>query len=494
MFPAADRLARALDDHRAGRLDAAAAAYCEVLEAEPENPDALHLLGVTLKAKGALDEAIALMRRATDLAPGMAAAWSNLGNALARSGDDAGAAEAYGRALHIAHDTADVWCAYGAALKALGDRDGALRACERAHALDPDSATAAHNLANLYGERGRDEEAVALLRRVLAAHPDLPEAHYNLARLLLRFGDDTSAWRHYEWRWQTPGFPSRRRHVEMAAWDGAPLKGSLLVHTEQGLGDCIQFARLAPLARSLAGSVTLEVPARLARLFRSFTGVDHVIPDDVAPDPHNAVVPLMSLPHRLGLTLGSVPRRVPYLAAEPDRVARWRARLGDDGRRIVALVHKGNPASPVDRGRSIDDLGVFAGLAALTGIRLISLQKLAPEAIEAHGSGHRVAGLPFTLEHAGPDLDDGPDAFLDTAAVMTIAERIVSTDTAAAHLAGALGRPVHILLQAVAEWRWLRARPTSPWYPTARLHRQVVEGDWADPVRDVTALLASGGG
>ncbi|WP_075217562.1 tetratricopeptide repeat protein [Mongoliimonas terrestris] len=493
---AADPLACALEDHRAGRLEAATAGYRAVLASAPEHPDALHLLGVARKAAGALDEAVGLIRRAAALQPGRAEIWSNLGNALAAAGDHPGAIDAYRTALGL-QETADTWTALGASLAKAGEADGAIAAYERALALDPADVTARHNLANALGARGRDGAAVTLLRAVIADQPDLAEAHYNLARHLLRLGDYKSGFSHYEWRWKTEAFPDKRRHTHLPDWDGRPLPGRLLVHAEQGFGDTIQFAALLPLARSLATAVTLEVPAPLARLFRRFTGADTIaaaVPDSGQDLPANvaAATALLGLPHRLGLTLGSIPSAAGLLTAEPDRVAAWRARLGDDGRRIVTVNHQGSPKTPVDRGRSLPDPALLAPLAALPDIRLISLQKLAPPAIEPDGGGYRLAGLPVRIEHPGPDLDAGPDAFVDTAAIMTLADAVVSTDTAAAHLAGALGRPVHILLQAVAEWRWLIDRTTTPWYPTATLHRQPAPGDWGTVIDAVAGRLRDG--
>jgi Tfp pilus assembly protein PilF len=479
--------------HRAGDIAAAAAGYETVLSGDPANVDALHLLGVCRRQAGRPEDAAALIGRALERAPACVDAWHNYGNALADLDRTAEAAAAFARATELRPAYIDAWERLAAMLARLGRREDAIEAYRRALALDPGHVAARNDLANLLTGCGRDEEAVVLFRDLLGDHPDLPEAHYNLALALLRLGDFAGGLSAYEWRWRCAGFSAPRRHTDLAAWDGRPFPGRrLLVHAEQGLGDSIQFARFVPLAASLGGAVSFEVPRVLRRLMAPIGGVDRLLTQGEAVTDADLEVPLASLPHRLGLSLGAVGMRAPYLAAEPERIAHWRPRLGDDGTLRIGVSWRGNPASPADPGRSLADATPLAPLAAVPGVRLIALAlprpgELAPDA--SAPTGWRLAGLPFALAHPGPDLDAGGDAFVDTAAVMAGLDLIITTDTALAHLAGALGRPVWVLLQAAPDWRWLKGRADSPWYPSMRLFRQSTPGDWAGVIATVACAL-----
>ncbi|WP_181703866.1 tetratricopeptide repeat protein [Chthonobacter albigriseus] len=491
MADVARLLVAALADHRSGRIDEAADAYCRVLEQDPDNADALHLLGVAMRARGAFDQAIALIRRATRIAPHMVDAWFNLGNALAAAGDPAAAAEAYGTVVALDEARVEAWVARGTALNAAGEPDAAIEVFLAALKRDPANRNARHNLGNALAEAGRPAEAAETLRAVIADHPDLAEAHNNLSHVLLRSGDFATGFAEYEWRWKVTPLASPRRYTTTPEWTGAPFPGRhLVVHAEQGLGDTIQFARLVPLAASLGGEVTLDVHRPLVKLLRTMEGVD-VVGEGEAPSQMDLAVPLLGLPHRLGLTLGAVPAKTPYLKADPGLVSAWRDRLRKDERPIVAVAFRGNPASPVDRGRSIADAALLAPLLAVPGIRLISVHKLGHEQLEpVWGGGWRLAEPDFPIEHPGPEFDNGPDAFLDAAALLALADRVVTTDTAIAHLAGALGRPTELMLKQVPDWRWLEGRLTTPWYPAMRLHRQPTRGDWETVVASVATALA----
>jgi len=482
-------LSQALRDHQAGRLEEAVEAYRRVLDDDAGNADALNLLASALRSRGEVAEATELARRAAQAAPERPDILYNCGNALSAAGDAAGAAAMYRDVLALVPDHADAAANLGIALAKAGDPDGAVAAYEQALALQPPHPVAGLNLGNLLGELGRHEASIALLRRMSLARSDLPEARYNLALGLLRHGDFTGGFAAYEARWRTADFSAKPRHQDRPAWDGKPFVGrKLLVHAEQGLGDTIQFVRLLPLAASLGGSITLEVPSMLKALLAGAAGADSVT-DAVDAAAHDLQVPLLSLPLRLGLSLGSLPTKVPYLAARPERLERWRERLGDDGRRLIGLGWRGNPASPADKGRSLPGPALLAPLAQLADCRLVSLHKAGPDEIEEQDGRWRVAGLPFTIEHPGPDFDAGNDAFLDTAALMTLCDAVVTTDTSLAHLTGALARPSIVLLKAVADWRWLRERSDSPWYPTMTLVRQSDPGDFSGPIARAAELV-----
>jgi Tfp pilus assembly protein PilF len=476
------RLSHALELHRAGDLEAAALLYELTLRERPENVDARHLLGVARRAQGRAAEAVELIRAALAQADHLADAWYNLGNALMDLSRFAEAASAFTRAGELGPENASTWHGLGLARGRLGDIDGAFGAYRRALSIDPEHLASRNNLANLLIERGKDEEAAVELRRVLASAPELAEAHYNLARALLRLGDYVGGFAEYAWRWRARDFPDRPRRTDLPLWDGGQVRGRVvLVQAEQGLGDTIQMVRLLPLLVSLGAGTVLEVPRQLCRLFHGVTGAGRVVPiGDPVPDAELRI-PLFDLPARLRLTLGSIPDRVPYLAPEPDRRARYASRLRPDGRLRVGLCWCGNRRSPADAGRSLEAADPLVRALAADEVRMIALTEPSAHPLVPHpdGLGWRLAEVPAVVEHGGPETDHGPDAFLDTAALLAEIDLVVSTDTAVAHLAGALGRPTLLLLKASPDWRWLSDRADSPWYPTFRLIRQPRAGDWA---------------
>jgi hypothetical protein len=368
----------------------------------------------------------------------------------------------------------------------------------------PDHVQALLTLAHALRELGAFEDALRVLRRISQLVPDHINAQAAYALTLFFKEDWAQAWQAFDVRFKFPdAVPNvtltRKDGSTYAAppWSQGPPPATLLVMGEQGLGDTIQFARFLPQLAATGSKVTCVVPRPLLGLFKTL-GCDVTFQpfqerggrvSDVS-----GWTPLMHLPRALGIgPQGFVPR-MPYLAAEPERIARWRARLGAHGLRI-GIVWQGNPDPRVDQGRSAP-LAAFAALAAIPGVRLISLQK---------GPGQaQIGSVAFAdrIEELGDEFDAGPDAFLDTAAVMESLDLVVSVDTSVAHLAGALNRPVAILLKRLGtHWAWLYGRQDSVFYPSARLYRQHTPGDWDAPmahiaraVQDGTKLEAAGPG
>jgi hypothetical protein len=264
---------------------------------------------------------------------------------------------------------------------------------------------------------------------------------------------------------------------------GRPKPPALLLYAEQGLGDTIQFSRFACSLAASGKEVFLEVQPPLGALLGRLEGVKVIRKGETLPE-YDVHLPLMSLPHVLGVTPETAPGDVPYLFAEPARVEAWVKRLPTCQFR-VGIVWQGNPDGYVDKGRSIP-LRCFTPLCRIPGLRLISLQK--------NYGIEQLADLPsgMRVETLGAEFDPGPDAFLDTAAVMMNLDLVVSTDTGAAHLAGALGLPVWIVLRHVPDWRWMIDREDTPWYPTARLFRQTRHGDWDEVFERIAGELARG--
>lgn len=479
-----DILSRAIEHHRAGRHKDAIEIYEGLVADGQGNSDVLGWLASALRSAGNPARALEIYDTLEAAQADKADFWFNRGNALTDLGRFDEADTCFERSAQLDPESASTLANQAIARARSGDEDGAISLYRRALSLEPGHGIAAHNLANLLADRGQTAEATMLFRQALQRWPDLAEAHYNLGRLLFRCGDYAGGAAEYEWRWQTRGDFGKPGYRDIPVWDGRPFPGKrLVVHAEQGLGDTIQFSKLLGLVKSLGGDVVLHVPEKLVTLLRS-------LPFDIeVTGSHPAAaadfqIPLMSLIHALKLTPGSIPRQAAHLSAAPKLVARWAEALGlGAGRPAIGFAWQGNPASPVERGRSLASPAELQPFASLAGVRLIALQKLDASALEEArvASGWRVRDLPFVLEHPGPNLDVGVDAFADTAAIMHSLNLVVSVCTAPLHLAGALGRPTIALLKSVPDWRWGMRGEHTPWYPTMSLERQA-PGEGYGPV------------
>ena len=351
-------------------------------------------------------------------------------------------------------------------------------AYERALELDPRLAEAHYNLGNIHHQENRLERATTHYQRALSINPDYAEAHLNLGLTWLLAGELEQGWREYEWRLRLADAAGQRPELDVPRWTGAPLKGKrVLLHTEQGLGDAIQFARHAPLVKARGGIVIVECQSVLARLLGTVPGVDQVMARGGPVPRVDAQAPLMSLPAILGTTLETVPHDVPYVAAAPGHEGRFdRSLARAEGRRKIGIVWAGNPAHKNDRHRSCP-LRHFLALSELPDVALFSLQKEPPE--------HDPLCGPQVV-----DLTSLLDDFADTAAAIERLDLVISVDTAVAHLAGALGRPVWLVLPFAPDWRWLLDREDSPWYPSMRLFRQQRPGDWEGVFQRLAKVLA----
>jgi hypothetical protein len=348
--------------------------------------------------------------------------------------------------------------------------------------LKPDYAVAYNNLGLTQVEYGDREAAARSYEEALRLKPDYADAHLNRALLWLLLGDFERGWPEYEWRWRCRGFP--KPAFRQPAWDGSPLQGrTILLHAEQTLGDTLQFIRYAPLVRQRGGKGLLVVPPPLLSLLARCPGVDGLAAQGSPLPDFDIHAPLLSLPGLFRTTLATIPAEVPYLAADPQLVERWRReedRL--TGAFRVGLVWQGPSKHQWDRQRSLP-LERFEPLARLPGVRLFRLQP-GPGAEQLRSIGER-----FPVIDLGSRLD--PASFEDMAAVMASLDLIISVDSDLAHLAGALGRPVWLLLPFAPDWRWLLGREDSPWYPTMRLFRQKEPGNWDGVVDAVVGDLAN---
>lgn len=434
-------------------------------------------------------EAEAVLRDLIRLAPDDHRARANLGIALKNLGRHDEAAAAGRRALALVPAEPGVLSNLGLALSFQPGRDAeAARILSRAVAVDPDFTAARLNLGLVFSKLRRPDEAEAQCRHVIARDPNHAEAHTLLGTCLLLRGDLEPGFREYEWRTRLADRQVAPRGLPTPVWDGGPPEGrTILLHDEQGLGDGIQFVRYAPLLRGRGARVIVECDGLLVRLFATLPGVDEVVGRSAPTPPHDAHAALPSLPHRFGTTLATVPADVPYLHAEPERVEFWRRRLGPRpaaARLRVGLVWAGNPDFKDDRRRS-PGLDVLLPLLGVAGVAFFGLQKGAGRADLEGRDLERRGPMPGFFTDLGAEITD----FADTAAIMANLDLVISSCTAPAHLAGALGRPVWTLLPDSADWRWLERGDTTPWYPTMRLFRQTAPGDWASVVAEVRAAL-----
>lgn len=493
-------LQEAIAAHRSGDRGAAETGYRTILARRPDHPDALHLLGVCLLQRRAEREAFEHVRRAIALRPEVAEFHATLGRILRSGGKPEAALPALTRSLRLAPGQckvenelalalcdmkrfpearsvlenavrrnpadAELRTTFGRLHLLTGDLAAAVAEFHAALQAAPNHVSALNNLGvalNLLGDFG---SARLALERALALDPNHVDAHTNYGQLLLQQGAFAEGWRHHEWRLRRPDY---RRKFAVPMWRGEPLDGRpILIWSEQGLGDAIQFIRYAPLVAARGGRVVVECRPPLRRLIAGVEGVAAVCEIGKA-EGYAAHIPLMSLPHVFGTGPGNIPAAVPYVPSlAPLPIDAGGARLK------VGLVWAGNPAYLRDRSRS-RRLAEFAPLAALPDVAYFSLQ-FGPGSDDTPPPGMAVPNI----------VADETDLY-DTTAKMAAIDLLITIDSSSAHLAGAMGRPVWLLLDTVADWRWMTGRDDTPWYPTMRLFRR--DGDWPSVFARVAAAL-----
>ena len=443
------------------------------LALKPDAPEALFNYGNVLKGTGRLEEALVAYERALSVRPGYAAArnaraetLNAQGNRLREAGHFENALICYDRALADAPHYPDALNNRAVALWSLGRFDESLAGFDAALVAKPGYVEAHYNRGNALRDMLRLDEAMQSFDRAIAIDPGFAPAYRNKGFCALLQGDFAQGLPLYEWR-KRLNPPIEARSYRQPLWTGAEdIRGKrLFLYVEQGLGDAIQFYPLVALLLARGAQVTLSVQDGLLRLLENASKKVDLVGATTVPPVFDYHIPLMSLPLALGLTVASLPARAPYLKAESERVALWRDRIGEKGFKI-GISWQGARGGVTSRAMS---LRYFEGLAKIPGVRLISLQK---------GFGtEQLADLP-EVESLGEDFDSGPDAFLDSAAVMQSLDLVITLDSALAHLAGALGRPVWVALKRVPDWRWFLGRSDSVWYPSMRLFRQKTDGDW----------------
>jgi tetratricopeptide (TPR) repeat protein len=465
-----------------GHFDRAVESLKAALRCDPNFADAHNNLGAALSKMGKHEEAVAAIRRAIKLRPTLVAAHINLGNVLQEQAKLDEAIASYRQALRLEPDNVDARYNLGLAVSKRGEFALAEENYRHALRINPRHADALNNLGNALREQGKFAESLACYEQALVLRPDLAQAHKNRGMAWLRLGDWQRGWPEYEWRWRCDDSPPHG--FKLPQWDGSPLAGrTILLHTEQGLGDAIQFVRYVPVVKQRGGTVLLQCQPPLMNLFAHVEGVDQLIPRGEKLPPYDVYAPLLSLPNLLGLPDPAAAGSVPYLFADPELREHWSRELaGIEGRKI-GINWQGNPNHPKDTQRSLP-LSHFLRLASVSGVRLISLQKnIGLEQL-------RKLLDPGLVLDLGSRLDEEHGAFMDTAAVLASLDLLITSDTAIAHLAGgALGARVWVVLPFSPDWRWMIDREDSPWYPSMRLFRQRRPGDWAEVFERIAAEL-----
>lgn len=463
------------------RLEQALTSFDNALALDPNDADAHYMRSMVLGSLGRHDEALRSSARALVIRPGFVEALNSRGLALARQQRMTEALESFDQALAIKSDYAEAFNNRGNTLKLLNRLQEALASYEQALALQPEYADAEYNRGIVLSELAQTQMAIASYTRVLALNPDYAGAHWNLALCMLQSGDFSRGWIEHEWRWREAQMAAHKREFTQPLWLGdKSLAGkTVLLHAEGGLGDTLQFCRYVKRVAALDARVVLEVPPLLMTLLADLEGVQQVVCKGDRLPAFDFHCPLMSLPLAFRTEIPTIPADIPYLKAGADRVAVWQGRLGTRLKPRIGLAWSGNLAHVNDRNRSL----ALSDLLPLIDDRAewISLQKDVRPSDAAALNGCR------EIRHYGQLLND----FTDTAALVALVDLVITVDTSVAHLAGAMGKPVWILLPFSPDWRWLLGRDDSPWYPTARLFRQSARGDWAGAIAAVRDALAA---
>lgn len=426
-----------------GKAAQALSIFQQAREIDSSDPTIFIYTGAALHELKRFEEAVACYEKAIRITPLIGEAHNNLGNSLMALGRFSDAAESFSRAATFLPSSPVPFASRATALQAIG----------------------------------QVKEAESDCRQALKIAPSFPAAHWNLALNLLLQGNYHEGWQEYEWRWRKPDFTSPLRHNDIPLWDGSPLYGrTILLHAEQGFGDAIQFVRYVPLVAKCGGNIILECHPQLVSLFNGVDGVKAVVPFGSPLPPFSCQAPLLSLPYIFGTTLQDVPSDCPYLSVSAECSKKWES--------IMSARQAHLRVGLVWAGKSYPD--------PLRSCRLAELSPLAAESITFFslqvGSGvEELDSTPFRMKLI--DLTSRIHDFVDTAALIEQLDLVISIDTSVAHLAGALGKPVLLLLPYAPDWRWLLDRSDSPWYPTMQIFRQKQPGDWGGVIDQVQSAL-----
>ncbi len=474
-----------------GQTDAAIRAYRSALDLKPDRAESHNNLGNAFLESGDLSLAIHHLEIAVQTNPNRPEFHTNLGIAYEKFQRISESIAAHQRAIELKPDFAAAYTNLGTVFEKSDRLDEALAAHQRAIELQPNYADAHNNLSVTYRQLGRINDSITSARRAIALAPNHAEAHLNLAVALLVTGQFDEGWVEYEWRWKCKGFQTRPSPFPQPTWDGSDPHGkTILLHAEQGLGDTIQFIRFAPLLAARGARLTLGCPAPIKTLMQTVPEIEQVIVEGEKTPPFDLQASLLSLPRIIGTTPDTIPAKIPYLTADPQKISQWRTRLRADSPLsslsspfTVGLVWAGRPEHRFDHRRSIP-LQTFAPI--FQSFATSSSKKIAFFSLQFGDASKQLQIANFPITDLTADIHD----FTDTAAAVCALDLVLTVDTSIAHLAGALGRPVWTLLPFAPDFRWLLDRTDSQWYPTMRLFRQQKFNDWAAVIKSVANELA----
>ena len=454
-----------------GMLDEATMhAFNNSITLKPDYADAYYNMGYALYYLDKLDEAIWAYKKAVSLKPDYAEAYSNLGMALKKQDKFDEAIEVIKKSISLKPNDASAYGNLGVALKDQGKFDESIEAHKKCISLKPFRAEAYNNLGNTLKEQGGFDQALENYNKAISLKPNYAEACYNMSTIYNLYGDFEKGLELYEWRQKQKNSPVRAPR-KILIWDGVkPLLGKkFLVYEEQGLGDVIQFCRYVPLLKQKGAKVILKLKKKMHALLNNID--NDILFVDSFPE-NNQIdfeTPIMSLPFLFNTTLDTIPAKIPYIYTNDNDIMSW-ANCFKKRTFKVGICWQGSK-NKIDYGRSFP-LSLFEDISKIPNVELISLHK---------GEGEKqIKEINFDLTILGNNFDAGENAFVDTAAVMMNCDLIITSDTATAHLAGALGCPTWVLLKKIPDWRWMLERKDSPWYPSVTLYRQKQIDDWAD--------------
>ena len=471
---------QALIFHKQGQFAQAQALYEEILKSTPKHFDSLHLLGVIACQTKKHQQSVELINKAIEIFPNNAAFYSNRGNALQELSHFEDAVESYDSAILLNPDYAEAYSNRGNVLQKLNQFDYAIKSYNQAIVLNPEFLDAYYNRGNAFKELNQLAAAVDSYNQTIALKPDYADPYLNKALALLMDGEFDIGWKLYEWRCSNEKAKLRKRNFTQSLWLGKEsLKGkTIFLHSEQGLGDTIQFCRYTKLVSELGARVIIEVEKPLVGLLQGLAGVTDLLAKGSIIPPFDYHCPLMSLPLAFKTDIKSIPNSGKYLRSNTSKLTYWASKLGEKKTMRVGLVWSGNSDHKNDQNRSIllDDIIMKLPLHC----QYVSLQK------EVREIDKSALNLNPNILHFGDELND----FTDTAALCECMDIVISVDTSVAHVSGSIGKETWLLLPFSPDWRWMLDRDDSPWYPSVKLYRQPKVGDWNSALLIVNADLA----
>ena len=459
--------------YKQGKCDKAIETYQRVIQIQPDFAEAYNNLGMVLKKKGELDAAVQVHHQALRVQPDFAEAHRNLGDILQKQGKYDKAIEAYQRAIQIQPNYAAAYNNLGIAWQKQGKLEQAVQIYHKTLIIRPNYPQAYNNLANTLKEQGKLQEAVQAYHKAIEINPDYIDAHKNLGIVLLLQGDFQRGWQEYEWRLKSEDLCVANR--AQTRWDGSSLRGkTILLYAEQGFGDTIQFIRYVHLLAEYDTEIIVECQSELVQLFKNIGAIKKIIVVGESSPKFDVNASLLSLPGILGTDLNSIPVKTPYLYTKSGS----HTNLETCSEYKVGIVWAGNLKHPNNNNRSVE-LQQFSVLFDVEACQFFSLQV----------GNRRDDIIRYYYSNTIIDLGGDFSNFSDTAAAILELDLVISVDTAVAHLAGALGKPIWVLLPFMPDWRWLLERENTPWYPTMRLFRQTDTRDWAEALQKVRSEL-----